>query len=183
MDSKGRASGVEFLTIPMESRSLNEHGPSQTVNARKMVVVSCGAVASPMVLERSGLGDPKFLKDKVEKVIVDLPGVGDNYQDHNLIFYPYKVKLEPNSTLAILKSEGGFEKAVAEKSPLLGWNTVDVCSKIRPSEDDLNKMSPEFREAFDRDYKDHPNRPMMHLGLVNALVPNISGVRPKTDCW
>lgn len=173
MDAEGRASGVEFITIPMENRSLNEHGSPKTVNARKMVVVSCGAVASPMVLERSGLGDPKILKDKVDKVVVDLPGVGDNYQDHHLIFYPYKVKLEPNSTLAILKSEGGFEKAVAEKSPLLGWNTVDVCSKIRPSEEDLSKLGPEFREAFDRDYRDHPNRPMMLSGFVSALVPKI----------
>ena len=135
-----------------------------------MVVVSCGACGTPSVLERSGLGDSKIIKDKVENVIVDLPGVGNDYQDHHLIFWPYKVKVGPESTLAMLKSDWVLEKAIAAKSPLLGWNAVDVSSKIRPTEADLLKLGPEFRKAWDRDYKDHPNRPLMLMAYVSGLV-------------
>ena len=51
-----------------------------TVRASRLVVVSAGAMGSPAILERSGIGAAERLKTIGVPVIVDLPGVGENYQ-------------------------------------------------------------------------------------------------------
>ncbi|KAF3389863.1 Alcohol oxidase [Talaromyces pinophilus] len=60
------------------------------VKARRLVVLASGVLGSPQVLERSGVGDKNLLLKLGIQVISDLPGVGSNYQDHNVIFSPYK---------------------------------------------------------------------------------------------
>ena len=55
-------------------------GELVTVNASKLVVVSGGAFGSPSILERSGIGAASVLKKNNVSVVVDLPGVGENYQ-------------------------------------------------------------------------------------------------------
>ena len=54
----------------------------QVVSARKEVIVSCGAVASPQLLMLSGIGPGKELKKNGIMVYENLPGVGKNLQDH-----------------------------------------------------------------------------------------------------
>lgn len=44
------------------------------------------AIATPQILELSGIGNPKILKPLNIPVLVDLPGVGDKLQDHYLCF-------------------------------------------------------------------------------------------------
>jgi hypothetical protein len=46
------------------------------VRARKYVVLSSGTLGTPQILERSGVGDAKLLKNLDIKVVSDLPGVG-----------------------------------------------------------------------------------------------------------
>ena len=48
--------------------------------ASQLVVVSGGAFGSPCILERSGIGAKSLLEKYGVDVVVDLPGVGDNYQ-------------------------------------------------------------------------------------------------------
>jgi alcohol oxidase len=52
----------------------------RVVQATKLVVVSAGAFGSPAILERSGIGAKVILNKNGVDQIVDLPGVGDNYQ-------------------------------------------------------------------------------------------------------
>ena len=68
------------------------------MKARKLVVVSSGAFGSPMILERSGLGDKKILDNLQIPVIVDLPGVGKEYQDHQLSMAIYHVADDAETT-------------------------------------------------------------------------------------
>lgn len=65
---------------------------SRTFRARKMIVVSGGTLSSPLILQRSGIGDPKKLQKVGVKTLVDLPGVGLNFQDHYLTFATYRAK-------------------------------------------------------------------------------------------
>lgn len=55
------------------------------------IVLSSGAVASPLILERSGIGDPAILKAHGIEPVVESRGVGKNLQDHLQIRPVYKV--------------------------------------------------------------------------------------------
>lgn len=54
-------------------------GPVTVAKARQLVVVSAGAFGSPGILERSGIGSSSILEKRGIPVVVDLPGVGENY--------------------------------------------------------------------------------------------------------
>lgn len=126
IDENGVADGVELFTIPMETRNNPGEPIAQYVKAKKQIIVSAGALGSPQILERSGIGSPEILATAgIKQVVSDLPGVGHEYQDHNLVFYPYKVHLGPESTFKhVLSGEENVTKAIAAKSAVLGWNTV-----------------------------------------------------------
>lgn len=69
----GRAVGVQVVpTKPLGG------GPPQTrtFRARKQIVVSGGTLSSPLILQRSGIGNPESLKAAGVNCLVNLPGVG-----------------------------------------------------------------------------------------------------------
>ncbi|GFN98658.1 oxygen-dependent choline dehydrogenase [Plakobranchus ocellatus] len=68
-----RATGVEVI----------RNGRKLTINARKEVILSAGAIGSPHVLLLSGVGPKKQLEDLHIPVAANLP-VGENLQDHLL---------------------------------------------------------------------------------------------------
>ncbi|KAG9103328.1 hypothetical protein FRC06_011384 [Ceratobasidium sp. 370] len=76
------ARGVEFL------RSSTRY----QVFASREVIVSAGAHLSPGVLERSGIGCHKRLQALGVTPLVDLPGVGENLQDHLLVPSSFELK-------------------------------------------------------------------------------------------
>ena len=57
------------------------------------MIVSSGAIASPQLLQRSGIGPGQWLKDAGVTEILDLPGVGNNLQDHLELYMQYECKL------------------------------------------------------------------------------------------
>ncbi|KAI1080142.1 putative GMC oxidoreductase [Whalleya microplaca] len=57
-----------------------------TVKANKEIILSAGAVHSPQILQRSGIGPRKLLESAGINTTVDLPGVGQNFQDHPMMF-------------------------------------------------------------------------------------------------
>ena len=70
-------------------------------HARREVILSAGAVASPQLLQLSGIGPAALLQSKGIAVRQDLPGVGQNLQDHLQIRTVFKVKNTPTlNTLA-----------------------------------------------------------------------------------
>jgi choline dehydrogenase-like flavoprotein len=53
-----------------------------TVKPRLEVIISAGAIHTPQILQRSGIGEAAFLQQLGINVILDLPGVGRNFHDH-----------------------------------------------------------------------------------------------------
>ena len=83
LDIEGNsASGVTF----------QQKGKIRSVKANKEVILSGGAINSPHLLMLSGVGPSKHLKDHGINVHVDLPGVGQNLQDHSTIILQYACK-------------------------------------------------------------------------------------------
>ena len=60
--------------------------------ARREVLVCSGAIASPQLLQRSGVGPAALLRDLGIDVVHDLPGVGQNLQDHLEMYLQYACK-------------------------------------------------------------------------------------------
>nr|WP_297458772.1 GMC family oxidoreductase N-terminal domain-containing protein [uncultured Halomonas sp.] len=66
-------------------------GETLTVKARGEVILAAGAIGSPQLLQLSGLGPQALLRQHAIPVVQDLPGVGENLQDHLQIRAIYKV--------------------------------------------------------------------------------------------
>lgn len=90
--------------------------------ARGEIVLSAGAVASPGILERSGVGRPDILRANGIEVSVDLPGVGENLQDHLQIRPVYKVSgirtLNGDYANLFRRAMMGIDYAVRRRGPL-----------------------------------------------------------------
>ena len=74
----GRAVGVEYVSDTVMDPDADQR--VFFVRASKLVVLSAGAFGSPTILERSGIGGKTVLEANGVKQLVDLPGVGENYQ-------------------------------------------------------------------------------------------------------
>ena len=79
-DANNKAVGVAY--VPSRNRANNAQVVETIVKARKMVVLSSGTLGTPQILERSGVGNAEMLNKLGIKVVSDLPGVGEEYQDH-----------------------------------------------------------------------------------------------------
>lgn len=75
-----RAVGVEALM----------DGNRETWRARREVIVSSGAIASPQLLQRSGIGNADELRAMGIHSVAHLPGVGENLQDHLEMYIQYE---------------------------------------------------------------------------------------------
>jgi choline dehydrogenase len=69
------------------------------IRARREIVLAAGAIGSPAILERSGLGSAKHLRAAGIEVVRDLPGVGQNLQDHLQLRPIYRVSGVPTMNL------------------------------------------------------------------------------------
>lgn len=67
-----RAVGVEYL----------RGGQLRRANAKAEVILASGAIGSPQILQNSGVGPAQLLQKVGVLVVHDLPGVGQNLQDH-----------------------------------------------------------------------------------------------------
>ncbi|KAF9451318.1 GMC oxidoreductase [Macrolepiota fuliginosa MF-IS2] len=62
------------------------------VKSNGQVILSAGTIRTPQLLELSGIGNKTLLNKFNIPVNVDLPGVGENYEDHTLTILTYKLK-------------------------------------------------------------------------------------------
>ena len=79
-------------------------GKTQTVKARREVILSASAFNSPAILQRSGIGDREHLKSVGIDCLVHLPGVGANLQDHLEVYVQYEISqpVSLNSKLGLI---------------------------------------------------------------------------------
>ncbi|WP_267382534.1 MULTISPECIES: choline dehydrogenase [unclassified Sphingomonas] len=71
---RGRAVAVEYVA--------GRRKQVVRADAAREVLLCAGAVQSPQILQTSGIGDPGRLRAAGVDVVHDLPGVGENLQDH-----------------------------------------------------------------------------------------------------
>ncbi|MFN3954345.1 MAG: GMC family oxidoreductase [Pararhodobacter sp.] len=96
--------------------------------ARHEVIVCAGALATPLILMRSGLGPAAVLEAQGVPVLADLPGVGRNYQDHMAV----PVEAETRAAISThgqdrgLRAAGHMLRYLASRRGLLASNIVEA---------------------------------------------------------
>ncbi|NVH47279.1 GMC family oxidoreductase [Photobacterium damselae] len=136
----GVAVGVEY----------QQGGEIKAVHARKEVILSGGAINSPQLLMLSGIGDKEHLNAHGIECVADLPGVGQNLQDHLDILVVtrertfHSVGFSPIAMLRAIKGvfdywlfrQGNFTTNVAEAGGFLktddGLDKPDVQFHFSP---------------------------------------------------
>ncbi|HKW87867.1 MAG TPA: choline dehydrogenase [Candidatus Acidoferrales bacterium] len=110
---KNRAVGVRYF----------QHGALNEARATREVILAGGAVNSPQLLLLSGIGPADSLRKLGIDVVADLPGVGENLQDHLVMVVEYEctkpITLETAETLSnylkfLLLGRGPLTSNVAE---------------------------------------------------------------------
>jgi len=107
-----RIAGVDFL----------QKGAARRIRARGEVILSAGSVGSVQLLELSGIGNPAVLKEHGIEVAHDLPGVGENLQDHLQMRMIFKVQntvtLNQRAGSLLGKMGMGLEYLLFRRGPL-----------------------------------------------------------------
>lgn len=90
------------------------------VTAKQEVILCGGAINTPQLLQLSGVGNKKELQKHGIEVVHDLPGVGENLQDHLEVYVQWKCK-KPVSELPNLSPwrapKIGFDWLFRRKGP------------------------------------------------------------------
>ncbi|KAJ7779226.1 GMC oxidoreductase-domain-containing protein [Mycena metata] len=167
-----KAVGVAY--VPARNRGHAGQIVETIVKARKYVVISSGTLGTPQVLERSGVGNAERLQKMNIKVVSDLPGVGENYQDHYTTISIFRVSNESETSDAFLRGDKEVRKElfqeweVSPEKARLSSNGIDAGFKIRPTEAELKEMGPEFNQLWDTYFKDKPDKPVMFGAIVSG---------------
>jgi len=110
---KGKAvQGIEFL----------QGGERCCAHARIETVLAAGSIGSPAILQRSGIGEAGLMQQLGIPVVHDLPGVGQNLQDHLQLRTIYKIEgiktLNQTANSLWGKAMMGLEYALFRRGPL-----------------------------------------------------------------
>jgi choline dehydrogenase-like flavoprotein len=99
--------------------NFSHQSKAYSVGVKREVVVSCGAIQTPQILELSGIGNPKVLKAAGVECKIENKAVGNNLQDHILTTVTWE--LTPgNPSLEVIYDpdvmQGAMKQLVETKS-------------------------------------------------------------------
>lgn len=131
--SDALVSRVELEGDSASGITLNVGGESKLIRARREVILCAGAIASPMILQRSGIGSEESLAEAGVELRHRLPGVGENLQDHLEVYFQFHCK----QAVSLNSKLGWFSKAligarwILFKNGLGASNHFESCAFIR----------------------------------------------------
>ncbi|CAB3745083.1 Alcohol dehydrogenase [acceptor] [Achromobacter ruhlandii] len=123
-----RACGVRY----------RQDGQVRTLRARREVILCAGALQSPQLLQLSGVGPAALLRRFGIGVVRDLPGVGENLQDHLQIRLIYETRrpITTNDQLRTLHGRAamGLQWLLFRGGPLaVGINQGGLFCRVDPA--------------------------------------------------
>ncbi|BBM87242.1 GMC family oxidoreductase [Candidatus Uabimicrobium amorphum] len=126
LHEKNCVTGVEYLS----------KGQKHQVEAKKEIFVCGGAINSPQLLMLSGIGCKEKLTELGIPVVVDLPGVGENLQDHLIVPVAYEstkpISLDKAETLGNLLKYMLFKKGPLTSNVAEAGGFVHVQNTEKP---------------------------------------------------
>lgn len=127
-----------------------------TINAKKEVILSAGALHSPQILMLSGIGPADTLNQKGIEILADRPGVGQNLTDHVLFGPAYEVTFDTLDKLfddpAVL-AESIAEYASNATGPLTTTNVAEFLAWERmPASANISTATRAILNAYPDDW-------------------------------
>lgn len=123
------------------------NGKSQTMRAGKEVLLASGAFASPMILQRSGIGPADVLHQAGVTPVHLSQGVGQNLQDHTEVYFQFHC----TQPVSLNNKLGLFSKFLIGarwfffKNGLGATNHFESCAFIRS---EAGRKSPDIQYHF-----------------------------------
>jgi choline dehydrogenase len=133
-----RAIGLEY----------SQNGILRRARVRREVLLAGGSINSPQLLQLSGVGPGQLLQEHGIAVVHDLPGVGENLQDHINSRVVYRARrantLNEVSRSWLRQTHAGFSYALARRGALMmGAAPIGLFARTRPGLD-----SPDVQYQF-----------------------------------
>ncbi|KAL4808643.1 hypothetical protein BDV18DRAFT_132832 [Aspergillus unguis] len=176
----GRAEAVDYF--------LHAQSITQSIYARREVLVSAGAIGSPKLLMLSGLGPRQHLQDLGIHLVMDIPDIGDNLHDHHNAVIMAQIPetittsftLRANSTLL---AEAQAQYSADGTGPLSYTLTSSYVSE-RPSDAFLDSINATFHKALPKDrpllFYQYTTSPMVADPLdVNVVSGFVTLLQPE----
>ena len=165
-----RAVGLEYA----------QNGAVRRVRARREVLLAGGAINSPQLLQLSGVGPAELLRAHGIAVVHDLPGVGENLQDHMNTRVVYRAR-RANTLNEISRSWprqawAGLQYALARRGALMmGAAPIGLFARTRPG-----LVSPDVQYQFLAGSFERPGEKMHNFPACQATcIP----CRPESRGW
>jgi choline dehydrogenase len=145
-----------------------------TAHARAEVILSAGSIGSPQILQLSGLGPGALSQALGIPVVQDIPGVGENLQDHLQIRAVFKVKnaitLNTQANSLWGKAKIGLEYALKRSGPMsMAPSQLGAFTRSDPAQPYANleyHVQPLSLEAF--------GQPLHSFNAFTASVCNLN---------
>ncbi|MFQ3355796.1 MAG: choline dehydrogenase [Paracoccaceae bacterium] len=165
--SEKRAVGVQY----------RKNGIVHKVNANREVLLCAGAIGSPQILQLSGVGPEKLLKQNSIKVIHDSPQIGENLQDHLQIRCSYKITgaktLNTSSKGLFGKAKIALEYALHRTGPM-SMSPSQLGAFVKSSE---HLLTPDLQYHIQPLSLDAFGQPLHKFDAITASVCNL---RPQS---
>ncbi|KAG1908777.1 GMC oxidoreductase-domain-containing protein [Suillus fuscotomentosus] len=177
-----RAVGVEFTSDPVSCPDADQS--SSIARALKLVVICGGVFGSPTILERSGIGAEAVLKRCGIQQLVNLPGVGENYRDHNMVLVPYLAADEVVTMDALWRGESILQESLVKWNSsgksLIAQNGLDSKIKWRPDDEELKAMGPVFQPRWKEFFQDRSDKAVaIFAAIAGWLSRPLSIILPR----
>tara|TARA_Y100001934_G_scaffold279236_1_gene382438 strand:- start:21 stop:1640 length:1620 start_codon:yes stop_codon:yes gene_type:complete len=136
--TEAQATGIHFEGKRCTGLNLLHKGKITNVKIARELILATGAIGSPQLLQLSGIGSADHLNQLGIKVQHNLPGVGENLQDHLQIRTVYKVKntktLNERANSLIGRLGIGMEYFLFRRGPM-SMSPSQLCAFAKSSPD------------------------------------------------
>ena len=156
---------------------MRRNGIAMRVGAKREVILAAGSIGSPQIMQLSGLGPGGLMQSHGIDVKSDIPGVGENLQDHLQLRIAYKVQgvktLNETSQTLWDKARIALEYAVKQSGPM----------SMAPSQLGTFAKSDPERETANLQYHIQPlslNKFGEPLDPFPAFTASVCNLRPQS---
>jgi choline dehydrogenase len=159
---------------------VRQHGQERAIRVGREVILAAGAIGSPQIMQLSGIGPGAVLRLLGIEMRHELPGVGENLQDHLQIRCAYKVSgvRTMNERFQSLVQRAGFaaQYALTRRGPMtMAPSQLGAFVKSDPSRETPNLQYhiqpltlPKFGEPLDP---------------FPAFTASVANIRPTSRGW